>query len=190
MACTVNIAKNITSDCSTIGVGGLETKVWIMNRTNIASYTVGATPSKITAIAMKSTKRAWTITGTKKALNCGFDRVVSDDMPDKFTHYFNFKAYQFTASDVENLDALNDVVVVVESKDKATDADGVYRIFGLEFGLYPSTDTVRANDASGARNIELTSLSGQEETQSQYNFDTGTNAQTLAALVLLETPAV
>ena len=84
----------------------------------------------------------------------------------------------------------NDVVVVVESKDKASDADGVYRIFGLEFGLYPSTDTVRANDASGARNIELTSLSGQEETQSQYNFDTGTNAQTLAALVLLETPAV
>jgi len=183
MACITEISRNILSDCSTIGVGGLEVRAWIFNRRHIATITYDAptNPSKITALTL-SGGDAYTITGTKKSLNCGSDRVVADEMPDKFTHYFNFKAYEFASADVENLDALNDVVVVVESKDKGTGGDGTFRAFGILYGLYPSTDTMRANDLSGARNLELTSLSGQEEKYSQYTVDAGDYEDTIALL--------
>lgn len=191
MSCITDISKNITSDCSTIGVGGLETKAWIMNRTLINSITYsGTNPTKVTAMTMKSTKRAWVILGTKKQFNAGFEVVNSDELPKKWAHKFNFKSYEFSAAAVENIDALNDVVVICESKDKNSEGDGVFRIYGLEYGLYKENSETKKNDNSGARTIELKSLAGQEEKHSQYTFDAGTYAQTLAALVALETPAV
>lgn len=190
MACTTDIAKVIVSDCSTLGRGGIEIKVWIANRKNIASITYDVTnPTKVTAMTMVTGKRFWTITGYKKNLNAGFDFVGSDDLPKKWSHYFSLKGYEYDAASVENFDSLEDVVVIYESKDKGTGADGVFRILGLKYGLYTSTDTMRANENSGSRNIELASLAGQEESHSQYTFDSGDYAATLADIVELETPA-
>jgi hypothetical protein len=192
MACVPGIVKSIISDCSTSGIGGNEVTAWIGNRTQL-DFTYDVTnPSKITTIALNgeiaSGERLWNITGVKKLLNSGYDRVQADDRPDKFTHYFNFQGFEFKAADVENMDNLDDVVVIVESKDKTDDGDGVFRAFGVKYGLYPSSDTMRANDINGARNIELTSLSGQEEGQSNYTVLATDYATTKALLVSLETP--
>jgi len=61
---------------------------------------------------------------------------------------------------------------------------------GVEFGLYPTSDSKRENDANGARVLELTSQDGDTEVYSDYTvFDTD-YATTLALLVALETPGV
>lgn len=187
MSCLQGITKNIVSDCTTKPVGGLEVKAWIGNRLEIIPTYDGVNGSKLTNIDVEATKKLFSIVGVKKLLNCGFDRVVAEDRPDAFTHYFNFQGFEFKADNVVNMDNLNDVVVIVEMKEKPTDADGTFRVFGLKYGLYPSTDTMRANDIDGARNIELTSLEGQAEPYSNYTLlVTGGYAATLALLESLE----
>lgn len=191
MGCETGIAKVIASTCATAGIGGIEVKVRILNRTDIESVTYDGTyPSKVTAMTMKSTKRAWTLTGFKKNLVAGDDLVVSETMPDKYSHYFNFKQFETLAADIENIVALNDVVVIYESKDKTTTGDGVFRILGLQNGLYKSTATMRTNADNGTRNIELTSLEGEAEEYPYYTFHDTSYATTLAAIEALETPAV
>jgi hypothetical protein len=190
MTCVKGISKAIVSDCSTSGTGGNEIKAWIGNRLSLNIVYDATNKSKITSITNVTGKQAYPITGVKKLLNTGFDRVTAPDRPDKFTHYFNFHGFEFKAVDVENLDNLDDIVVIVESKDKTDDGDGVFRAFGVKYGLYPTTDTMRANDINGARNIELTSQEGDGETWSNYTVDAGDYATTLAMLVALETPGV
>jgi hypothetical protein len=188
MSCVKGIAKAIVSDCTTSGIGGNEIKAWIGNRLEM-TFTFDVTnTSLITNIAVASTKQLYPLTGVKKLLNSGYDRVVVDDRPDKFTHYFNFQGFEFKAADVENIDNLEDIVVIVESKDKTDDGDGVFRAFGVKNGLYPTTDTMRANDINGARNVEVTSLEGQAEQWSNYTVLATDYATTKTLLEGLETP--
>lgn len=188
--CQTVISRNITSDCTTIGSGGIETKVWLLNRTDIASITYNILDYIVEAITMKTGKRAWVLTGFKKNLNAGHDKVVADDVPDKFTHYFNFKNYEFLGLDIQNVDNLSDIVAIYESKDKTTTGEGVFRILGLSHGLFSLTDTMRVNENSGARNIELQSLAGQEEPKSMWTFFKTSYATTLGLIEDLETPAI
>lgn len=186
--CVKGIALDIISDCTTSGIGGNEIKAWAGNRSEmIPTYDV-TNPSLITGLAMVATKQLYTITGVKKLINSGFDRVVADDRPDKFTQYLNIQGFEFKAPNVEGMDNLDDIVVIVESKDKPADGNGAFRVFGMKYGLYPTTDTMRANDINGARNIELTSLSGQEEPHSNYTLLDTDYATTKALLEGLETP--
>lgn len=186
MTCVKGIAANIISDCNTSGVGGNEVKAWIGNRTEMTFTYDGTNPSKITAIAVASTKQLFTFVGVKKLINSGHDLVVAEDRPNKYTHYINIQGFDYAVSTVENLDNLDDVVVIVESKDKTTTGEGVFRVYGAKYGLYPTTDTARANDLNGARNIELASQSGEEEPHSNYTFIDTDYATTLQALVNLE----
>lgn len=184
--CDKGIVKNIVSDCSTKPVGGIEITAWIGNRGEITPTYDVTNPSKITGLAVESGKQLFTITGVKKLLNAGFDRVVAEDRPDTFTHYFSFQGFEFKVENVENLDNLEDVVVFVEMKEKPDDADGTFRGFGVKYGLYPSTDTMRANDIDGARSLELTSMDGQSEPHSNYTLLATDYATTKALLVGLE----
>lgn len=188
MACVPGISKIITSTCETATIGGLEIKAWIGNRTEISpTYDVTNT-SKVTSLAVEATKQLFPITGVKKLLDAGYDRVVAEKRPDKFKHFFNFEGFEFKTADVENLDSLDDLVVIVEAKDKTDDGDGVFRIYGLKYGLYPSSDTMRSNTENGARIIEISSQDGQEEPWSNYTLLATDYATTLALLVNLETP--
>ena len=186
MSCVKGIALDIISDCNTSGVGGNEIKAWLGNRLEMTPTYDVTNPSKVTALAVDVTKQLYTMTGVKKLLNSGSDRVIAEDRPDKFTHYFSFQGFEFKAANVEGIDNLDDLVVIVESKDKTDTGDGVFRMFGLKYGLYPSSDTMRANDINGARSLELTSLAGQEEIYSNYTLLITDYATTLAALVALE----
>lgn len=190
--CFKGIIKEIVSDCTTSGVGGNEITAWIANRLELGYELDETNPSKIVDLSLEgevgSGARLFTITGVKKLLNSGFDRIVADNRPDKFGQYFNFHGFQFKAADVENLDSLGDLVIIVESKDKADDGDGVFRVFGLEYGLFPSTDTMRANDDDGVRNLELTSMEGVGERFSNYTLLKTDYPTTKSLLIGLETP--
>ena len=188
MACTSTITASIVSDCSTIGVGGNEIKAWIFNRLDVATITHDGTYySKITGMVFNTGKRAWTFTGVKKMLDSGWDPIIAETRPDKYKQKVTLETFSFAAQDVENISNLSDVVVVVESKDKGN--DGTFRIYGLGSGLYKVGDAHMANAANGARVLSLESLAGQEESYPVFIFDSGTYAQSLAALVAMETPA-
>lgn len=187
MGCEVGISKAIVSTCATQGTGSLEVKAWLGNRTDLAIDYNPLAESQITNIAPAVVgKKLYPITGVKKLLNAGFDRVVSDDRADRFTHYFSFQGFEFATADVENFDALSDLVVIVENKDKTDSGDGTFKCYGAKYGLFASTDTLRANDINGARSIELTSMAGSEEPWSQYTVLKTDYATTKAMLVALE----
>lgn len=182
MACENKIVKNITSDCETQKVAGLEQVVYLINRTDIDSITYDITnKSLVTGLDLASGEVAYKLVGTKKSLNCGSERVVSDDAPDSFKHKFMFNGYEYDSASVENMDNMADVVVIVEKKDKKVE-DGTFVIFGLGSGLYVSTDTSSENDSNGVRKIELTSQDGQLEKNSQNNLLVTDYATTKALL--------
>lgn len=187
MACTDKLTKNIISNCTTSKSGGLEVKAWIFNRQDLVPTYDVTLPNMLTDMANAATKKSYSITGVKKLLNAGHDAVVAEDRPDKFTHFFSFQQFEFSAEDILNVDNLNDAVIVVENKDKSDDGDGVFIVYGLKKGLWKTTDSQRANDINGARNLELASLAGQEEPYSRYIYLDTDYATTLAALIATET---
>lgn len=187
--CFDGISKAVISDCTTQGSGGLEVTAWVFNRNQLTITYDSTVKNLITGLANVSTNIGYKIKGVKKLLNAGHDLVVADDKADRWTHYFNFKQFEFASDDIVNIDNINDVVVFVENKDKTSDGDGVFIAYGCKFGLYKSTDTQRANDDKGARNIELTSLAEQEEPFSRYVFLKTDYATSLALLETLCTVA-
>lgn len=190
MACEDNISKSITSNCTTQGSGGNEVKGWIFKQDEIGYVQDGTNPSKITNITLGTGLLAYTFTGVKKMLNSGSDIVIEDARADGFTHFIGFSGFEFKSADVENFDSLDNLVFVVESKDKTDDGDGVFRVYGLMQGLVKSADTMRTNDNYGSRVIEMSTPPGQTESYSNYTFLKTDYATTLAALVALETAQI
>lgn len=168
MGCESDIAKDIISNCTTIGIGGNEKKAWIGQRKDF-NFTYDPTnPSKITGITANSGKKLYTATVDKKGFNSGFDRVKETGKADRFTHFAALTIYEFDAVSNENIDSLEDVFVIVESRDKTDNGDGIFRAYGIKAGLDVQTDTMRANDANGGRPIELGHSEGDTEPYSQY----------------------
>lgn len=187
--CLSDIAKEIIADCTTQGAGGNEIKGWLGNRLNF-SFTYDTTnSSKVTGITAATGKRLWPVMVSKKGLNSGFDRVKEAGRGDRFTHFGGFTVTEFDAASVENVDSLDDLILIVESKDKADVGDGTFRGFGFKAGLTVTSDTMRANDAYGSRPLELGSAEGDTEPWSQYTVLITDYAGTKTALVALETPA-
>lgn len=191
MGCETGILKNITSDCTTQPVGGMEVTVYAINRSDIASTDVNTLKANlIEGIDLVEGKIAYKIKGVRKNLNCGFDRVVADDMADTFKHFFSFYGFEFDSSSVLNMDGLNDLVIIAEMKDKSS-TDGTFVGLGFKSGLYPTSDTKRANDSQGIRKIEMTSRDQENEPFSQYNVfktDYATTKALLESLCVLPTP--
>jgi len=148
--------------------GGLEVEAWVFNRAELTPTYDGTNGNLVTGLAMVGAAVGYKLKGIKKLLNAGHDLVVAEDRPDKYTHYFSFQGFEILSDDILNLDDINDVVVAVELKDKNDTGEGVFALYGLKKGLWKSADTRRWNDINGARNVEMTSLGGQEEPYSHY----------------------
>ena len=192
MGCETGILKSVTSDCTTQPVGGIEVVCYAINRLDIATKDINTLkPNLIEGLTLSEGKLAYKIKGARKNLNCGFDRVVSDDMADTFKHIFSFYGFEFDSASVLNMDGLHDLVIIVENKVKSSN-DGTYVAYGLKSGLYPTSDTKRANDSQGVRKIELASRDQENEPHSQWNLfktDHETTKAMLEALCVVPTPA-
>ena len=186
MGCDTGVEKGIIANCTTQPIAGLEVIAYMFNR-NAMTITYDTTnPSKITSIVKAGAELAYEYKGVKNNLNAGHDRVVADDMADRFTHYIAMKGFEFDAGSVENMDGMNDICVIVEYKQKNADGDGIFVAYGISSGLYPSSDTRRAIESNAVRSIELATLGGQEEKNSQNNIlntDYATTKTMLEALL-------
>lgn len=167
MTCTSKIFKNIISDCSTTPTGGMESVVYLVNRVDLINPVYSGN-TLITDFSLVSGTTAYKLVSTKKSANFGSDRVTTETMPDQFKHFFSFQNFEFDALAIDNLDTMNDLVAIVERKDKKGDTP--FTILGIGSGLYVSSDTSRTNDNNGVRVLEMTSMDGQLETNSEIKF--------------------
>lgn len=187
--CLDGIGQDILNVCEDAPTGGLEVNAWIFNRGELSGTVDPANKNLYTSLAVESTKKGYRMTGFKKNMDAGFDIVIADDAPDKYTHYFAFQAWLQDALATNGLDNLSDLVVVVEGLNKMNYGDGAFVMFGFKNGMYKSTDTRRFNNLNGARPIELTSLAGQEEPISQaivFDTDEATTRAMLDALLVVQ----
>src|SRR5690606_37111342 len=168
---------------------GAEMFAYAFNRRDINNVTYDqSNPRLVTAITLASGAKAYKIENFKKEIDAGFDLVTSDTNIDKFNQYVKFEAWGIDSDTVKALDELSDLVIIVERKNKGADGDGAFQIYGLQTGLYKSSDTMRANTASGKRIIELTNQAEEESTVSYHVFFDTDYATTKAAVeALLET---
>jgi hypothetical protein len=188
--CLSKLTQNIVSNCETQGVGGIEPDyAWVLDRSD-ASFTYDVTnPSMITAITMSVGTRAWKIQAVKKGLNSGHDGVVAENRATRYTHKWDFEAFELETEAREQIDSMEDVVVIYERKDKTATGDGTFIIRGAKYGLWKTSDAQDENTVQGARPLNFASMAGMEEPYSAYTFLVTNYADTKAALVVLETPA-
>jgi len=188
MSCVPKIVKNITSTCETNRIGGIEQDyVVIANRSDLI-YTV--TGNVVSSLAMKVGTKAYKLTGVKKSLSVGNEGKASDNRPMVFAHWLKFPQFETLAADIANVDAMEDVVVIVENKSKNAGGDGTFNVLGMVSGLHKTASTVDSNADNGVRNLELKSMDQQEEKYSFYTFLDTDYATTKAALEDLLTVAV
>jgi gamma-glutamylcyclotransferase (GGCT)/AIG2-like uncharacterized protein YtfP len=163
------ISQDITSNCN-MPTSGMEATAYIFSRTDISPTYDAAVKTKVTDLTIETGQTGYKIYGHKQNMNAGHDAVIDPTMPTRFTHYFSFHGYEFDSEAVQSIDSLEDLVVVVERKEKPDDADGIFIIYGLESGLATSSDTLRMNDANSVRQVELQTEEGSSEKHSQYNL--------------------
>ena len=188
--CLSKLTQNIVSNCATQGVGGVEPDyAWVLDRRDATITYEAVGSSKITGIVMASGTRAWKIEGVKKNLNAGHDVVIAENRGKRWAHRFDFEAFELETAAREQIDAMDDVVVIYERKDKTLTGDGTFVAKGAKYGLYNTSDAQDENTAQGARVLSFASMAGQEEPFSAYTFFVTDYATTKAALVTLETPA-
>jgi len=182
MGCEIGISKNITSDCTTQPVAGVEVKAWVGNRLE-AAFTYDVTNvSKIVDIQMATGKKLYVLTGVKKLLNPGSSLILAPDRADRYQHKFNFQGFEFKTADVENISALDDLFVVVQMIDKVAGGDGTFRAFGVKNGLYKTALNWTANDIDGAIAVEMASQDGAAEAYPWFTVLLTNYALTLAML--------
>ena len=189
--CTGELAADIILDCEKKPIGGLEAEITLINRADILSTTLGGSNlSLVSAIALKPTKRAWKYEGFKKTANAGSDLVVSDNMPDGFNHFLSLIVWGSDAASVLALKSINDIVAIVENKNKGVAGDGAFEIYGLETGLYKTTLTKRSNDNGGTYSLEMGTQAGEEASTPTHVFFLTSYAATAALRTALYTPAI
>lgn len=189
--CNFGIAADILKDCSAPPTAGTEMVAYAINRRDIVGVTYDqSNPRLVTAITLAPGAKAYKIENFKKEIDAGFDIVTSDTNIDKFNQYVKFEAWGIDSDTVKALDELSDLVIIVERKNKGADGNGAFQIYGLLTGLYKSSDTMRANTASGKRIIELTNQAEEESTVSYHVFFDTDYATTKAKVEALLEPAL
>lgn len=167
-ACTPTISADILNDCASKPTAGAEQVAYVFNRADIEATLDGSNANLVTSLSVLATKQGYKLTGFRKNLNAGADVVVSETSPKKWNQFFSFFGWDVEATEVNNLDNIDDLVVVYESKAKGANTEGAFHMLGYNTGLYVSTDTKRVNDNDGARSLELTNLAGEESPVSEH----------------------
>ena len=182
MTCLTGITSDIINDCTNQPIGGIEQVVYAFNREDLSATVDSTNPFLLTALAVAVGSKGYKIQGFKKTNNAGFDLEVEDTMPDKYPQFFSAVIWGIDSDTVQNLNNLNDIVIVVQNKNKGVSGSGAFEVYGFDTGLYKSSLTKRSNDNGGTFQLEMTSLSGEAPTKSHYVLLSETVAATVTML--------
>lgn len=170
MSCKGKIIKNIINDCTKFVGGGIEQDyVYLINRKDMTVAMNSTNDVVIDDITIDSEASVYKLVGAGQNIVVGADRVVGTDLPDLYTHFLSFKGFEWDSASIKNIDQMSDLVAVVVRK-SPTMVDGKLEVYGLQGGLYVSSDTFRSNTDNMTRSIEMTSMEGAQEIHSVYTY--------------------
>ena len=170
MSCENRLFQNITSTCENRITAGIEQKIYLFNRTDIAEIEYDSeNENKVTGFSLKSGAKGYVAQGFKRNMTASFERVVSDDSLDTWTDTINLTAFEFDSAASKNLNEMSDIVAVIDRKGTKQD-DGSLLIFGLGSGLYCSADSWTAFENGGSRQLTFASQADAGEEVPYYNY--------------------
>lgn len=163
MPCNTKITAAISNSCAP--VKGIK-RVWIGNRTELTRTKTNNTVS----VALIGAAKLYLATGFKDFANAGADAKVFENLPTGFTNKVMLSLTVGNAAAQMNIDQADDLVVFAEKN------DGNIHVYGVDYGVWKTTQSQTANDNKGMQNIEYSTREGMEEAYSVY-FSTQTAAQ-------------
>lgn len=170
MSCKGKIVKNIINDCQSFVAGGIEQDfVYLINRSDMTVTMNSTNDVIIDDITIADDASVYKLKGAGQNIVVGADRVVGTDIPDLYTHFVSFKGFEWDSASISNLDNMSDLVAIVKRKGTNI-VDGKLEVYGLQGGLYVSSDTFRSNTDNMTRAIEMTSMEGAQEVHSVYTY--------------------
>lgn len=170
MSCKGKIVKNIINDCQSFVAGGIEQDfVYLINRSDMTVTMNSTNDVIIDDITIADDASVYKLKGAGQNIVVGADRVVGTDIPDLYTHFVSFKGFEWDSASISNIDNMSDLVAIVKRKGTNI-VDGKLEVYGLQGGLYVSSDTFRSNTDNMTRAIEMTSMEGAQEVHSVYTY--------------------
>ena len=192
--CEKLLAGCIGADCDNPVFAGMESKAWIFNKSEIASFTYDSqNPNLITDITMKEISSGvnavgYTITQLGKTPFTGTNTaLVEGNAANKFTETFNFIVPDNSPAASMLLDNIANGKFVVVAKNEYTGSDrkGAFQVYGAKKGLTATAMERDAygEDADGGWTVTLTSENAPNSALFFYKTDAATTESTLDALV-------
>lgn len=192
------ISQNFVRDCDNKPVGGVKSRLYIINQDDVATVTYDVTnPLVVTAMTLKSTKQAWTWDVYKRGHK---PKATQKDTDYSVNYQHELVTYipdwdNSTKAQVEQL-ANGYYVVIVENLQNTGDAR--FEIYGLSAGIRSQDGAVRDLAANeGVFTLTLGNDADQFEPHLPASFAVSSGSPaaysytaTLAAVVALVTPAV
>ena len=151
MACITKLASAIAYDCDT-GATGLESAV-IINKADIASYTVASPTAVVTALTLVSRATPFKIDTVKRSLVVSTSLKVNDGAPNAYSHSASIiQTGVYDDSARLALDAFANGSFVVAAKWSNAAAR---RVYGLYYGLSATGVENNSHDNGGWTTITL-----------------------------------
>lgn len=150
MSCN-KIVADVVNSCVR-PVRGVEPLAYWTYRKDV-SFSI--TDNTVTAII---TPALGSIQSNKFGLNAGHDYVPYENTPDGYKHKFSGVLQKSTA----DLDEMDDIVIFVKSN------SGLWLGYGMQQGLWKTSQAKMANDNLGTVAVEFTSREGMEEAYQEY----------------------
>ena len=180
MSCTTKITADIL-ECTKLPTKGLKSKTWMFNADEV---TFTMTKNKITAITMASGKTSFTAEGAKDFISAGYEAVVAENKLTVYKHNFSVQAFPLTATEKENLDVADNIIVIVEANGEK--GEGVFLAYGVTNGLWKATQTKSSGDNNALTTFEFASRDQMEERYSEYVVFMADYDSTKTALIATE----
>lgn len=185
------ITADIERNCDTLPVGGVKSVIRIGNMDDIGIFTKDVTnPLIITDLAMATGKKMFKYEVFKRGHKPRFTKV-NGDYGDRYKHEIDTSIQVWdnaTKAQVEGLNGAN-VFVIVENLQNTGDAR--FEIYGFDSGLYVADGAVRnLAENDGVYTLTLSSDDQSLEPHIPYSFYKTSYVLTVAALAVLDAPAV
>ncbi len=190
MAICGKLIQNMLYDCTNPVIGGVESVVYLFNRSDIAAYVRDTVnPQIITGITLVGTAKGFRYEGYNTSVKPK-TTFIKKDYSARYDHMVDFVIFakgSAVKAEIEKL-GTNRVVAVIENIHKS--GDSAFEIFGTDLGLELTTVKSDPNDSNseGAYELNLTSPANFKEPHMPATLFSTDYASTKTALLALITP--
>lgn len=135
--------KDILANCAKAFVAGTEPIAWFFKRSDITPIYDNSNSLKVTNFTIADDAKGYKVYGIKKSINGTSNAVIAEDSSAKYTHSVMVTSSEIDAASRLVLKELacENLVFVIERKQKTGTGEGELVIFGLQSGVEASNFT-------------------------------------------------